>query len=92
MDGRLHGRVCRYKGSQYDNDCPAGLVYVTDHTYLSGGRVSNWVNFTYLRPDGRFTKKTGGDYDKQNFKVLKSARVRTVTTIRLPKKRKKVTA
>lgn len=54
--GRLHHKVCRYNGR---------LVYVRNHTFLDDTyqRLSNWVTFSDVGPDGLVAQATQGDYD-----------------------------
>ena len=60
--GRLHECFATHKGRR---------VYVTDHTLLVDGRVSNWVSFMYLK-----TKRCKGDYDyRTNFTKVVPAKL-----------------
>ena len=79
--GRLDEKVCYYtpyaKGQQAwtQNDAKESgfpvrsLVYVTDHTYESNGRMSNFVTFVRVNRNGYLETETHGTYDFGQFKI-----------------------
>lgn len=50
------------------------LVFVTNWTYESNGRVSNWVDFRFVRKDGSLGK-SGGDNAQGQFRKAKGWRL-----------------
>ena len=58
-NGRLHGKVAKYKGK---------WVYCYKHVFMGDfNRISNSVYFYHLKPNGTMGKKAG-DYDNGPFK------------------------
>ena len=81
--GRLHQKIATYVPGKTPVRKIPGLtrrrrVYIVEHIYEVGGRLSNWVSFRLLNRNGTLGKKMHGDYDfgKNFLDVCKPREIR----------------